>query len=223
MRERWNGLLSAAAGLALAGCAADYVGDDWQCPLAQGSVCASVAAADPAVPQARDPHARIVETPTAPDAAGRAALLHGPRPEGSKSTAAEELDCASECNPLCWLAELFGASDGGPQDADGPGRAADDGRLAKDPVSKDAAGAVGPFGVAAGCAGVTETAGAPGFRRDTVDASAAALHDGGGHGEVREPETIARVWIAPWVDADGVYREGAWVRAVIAPAEWWLR
>ena len=39
---------------------------------------------------------------------------------------------------------------------------------------------------------------------------------------LREPETIGRIWIAPFVDADGVYREGAWVRVVIAPAEWRL-
>ena len=36
--------------LAMAGCAGNHVGDDWQCPLAQGEVCASVSAADPAVP-----------------------------------------------------------------------------------------------------------------------------------------------------------------------------
>ena len=55
-RGRWTGLrplLVAAAALALSGCAATHVGEDWQCPLAQGSVCASVAAADPAVPAAR--------------------------------------------------------------------------------------------------------------------------------------------------------------------------
>ena len=222
MKERWNGLLSAAAGLALAGCAADYVGDDWQCPLAQGSVCASVVAADPAVARARGPNIHVAETPPARDAAGRAALPYGPRTEAA-AKATEELDCESECNPLCWLAGLFGEPDGGPQDAAARGRAADDGQPAKDPVSKDAAGASGPSGFAAACAAAAETSGSPPSRRDAVGASAAALHDGGRHGAVRESETIARVWIAPWVDADGIYREGAWVRAVIAPAEWRLR
>lgn len=40
--------------------------------------------------------------------------------------------------------------------------------------------------------------------------------------DVRVPEKIGRVWIAPWVDGGGVYREGAWVRIVIRPAEWRL-
>ena len=38
--------------------------------------------------------------------------------------------------------------------------------------------------------------------------------------ELRAPERIGRVWIAPYVDADGVYREASWVRIVIAPADW---
>ena len=38
------------AALALAGCGSDNVGESWQCPLAQGGSCTSVAAADPAVP-----------------------------------------------------------------------------------------------------------------------------------------------------------------------------
>ena len=36
----------------LAGCGSGHVGDSWQCPLAAGGSCASVAAADPAVPDA---------------------------------------------------------------------------------------------------------------------------------------------------------------------------
>ena len=38
--------------------------------------------------------------------------------------------------------------------------------------------------------------------------------------EVRIPEKIGRIWIAPWVDANGVYREGAWVRILISAATW---
>ena len=41
-------------------------------------------------------------------------------------------------------------------------------------------------------------------------------------GAFRTGEVVARIWIAPFVDAEGVYREGSWVRAVIAPAEWRL-
>ena len=42
--------LMSMAMLAITGCAGTHVGDDWQCPMAQGEICASVSAADPAVP-----------------------------------------------------------------------------------------------------------------------------------------------------------------------------
>ena len=38
----------------------------------------------------------------------------------------------------------------------------------------------------------------------------------------RTKERIARIWIAPYVDEGGVYREGQWVRTVIKPAGWRL-
>ena len=41
--------------------------------------------------------------------------------------------------------------------------------------------------------------------------------------DLRAPEVIGRVWIAPFVDAGGIYREGAYVRLVIEPARWRLR
>ena len=37
---------------------------------------------------------------------------------------------------------------------------------------------------------------------------------------LRTEERIARIWIAPFVDADGVFREAHWVRAVLEPARW---
>ncbi len=39
---------------------------------------------------------------------------------------------------------------------------------------------------------------------------------------LRTEERIARIWIAPYVDRGGVYREGQWVRTVIRPAGWRL-
>ena len=39
------------------------------------------------------------------------------------------------------------------------------------------------------------------------------------HG-LRTPETIGRIWIAPYVDAHGVYHEAGWVRIVLRPARW---
>ena len=39
---------------------------------------------------------------------------------------------------------------------------------------------------------------------------------------LRTKERIARIWIAPYVDLEGVYREGGWVRVVVTPAHWRL-
>ena len=39
---------------------------------------------------------------------------------------------------------------------------------------------------------------------------------------LRTKERIARIWIAPYVDLGGVYREGHWVRVVVTPAHWSL-
>ena len=44
-------LVGTLVALALGGCAATNVGNTWQCPLVQGSVCARVAEADPAAPK----------------------------------------------------------------------------------------------------------------------------------------------------------------------------
>ena len=38
----------------------------------------------------------------------------------------------------------------------------------------------------------------------------------------RTKERIARIWIAPSVDAEGDYREAGWVRVVVEPARWRL-
>ena len=37
---------------------------------------------------------------------------------------------------------------------------------------------------------------------------------------LRTEEVVARIWIAPFVDANGLYREGSHVRAVLEPAGW---
>ena len=39
------------------------------------------------------------------------------------------------------------------------------------------------------------------------------------HDDLRTDEVVARIWIAPFVDADGVYREASHVRVVLEPAE----
>ena len=38
--------------------------------------------------------------------------------------------------------------------------------------------------------------------------------------DLRVPETLGRIWIGPFVDAGGLYREAGWVRLVIEPARW---
>lgn len=39
---------------------------------------------------------------------------------------------------------------------------------------------------------------------------------------LRMPEVLGRIWIAPFVDGDGIYREAHWVRVVLEPAGWKL-
>ena len=51
------------AGIAPAGCSATHVGESWQCPLAQGASCDSVAAADPAVPDAEAERKPVLRNP----------------------------------------------------------------------------------------------------------------------------------------------------------------
>ena len=192
--------MATLAALALAGCAGTHVGDAWQCPLAQGSVCANVAAADPAVPATADAEHLAVRGPLyrTNDAAGTAAM-HGtvePRVEPSSA-------CDTDCNPFDWLASLFTAGRG---DTGGKGEAA---------VSERPGGSVSET-VSSAQAEIMQAEPGNGVAPShpaTTDPSGDAL---------REPETIGRVWIAPFVDADGVYREASWVRIVIAPAAWRL-
>ena len=40
--------------------------------------------------------------------------------------------------------------------------------------------------------------------------------------DLRTDEVVARIWIAPFVDAGGVYREASYVRVVLEPAGWRL-
>ncbi len=150
-----------AAALALGGCAATHVGDTWQCPLAQGAACTTVADADPAVNTADK--ARGLAVPEAPDA----------EDAGGSGRA-----CAGDCDPLGWLAKWIGTSDHlGEETAIAEPAPVSQGVEAPDPVSEN----------------------------------------------LRTKERIARIWIAPFVDAHGVYREGHWVRAVLEPTRWRLR
>ena len=44
--------------------------------------------------------------------------------------------------------------------------------------------------------------------------------EGSWRDSARTPEVLGRIWIAPYVDAAGVYHEASWVRVVIEPAGW---
>lgn len=158
-------MLSAAA--LLAGCGATHVGETWQCPLAQGAQCTSVAGADPAI-QADDRQAALPPV--------RAAAQNGVLEDAAGE---EYRACTGLCRPFAWLSRLFAGGD-----------------------TPDAAVVDGAD--------------------RSAEISVAAVPDAGfrSPADVRLPEKIGRVWIAPWVDDNGVYREGAWVRIVIRPAAW---
>ena len=174
---------AAAAALMLAGCSATHVGDAWQCPLAQGEVCASVAAADPAVADKASPASLSTATPLyRPDNGSGTAGMNA----GSKNGEG----CRKDCSPFAWLARLFTTD-------------------VEDTASGDAKDAP------------------RGRKRTAAPEPEAALDDppqpsDPGDSDLRTPEVIGRVWIAPFVDADGVYREASWVRIVIEPARWRL-
>jgi len=149
--------------LGLGGCGATHVGDAWQCPLAQGAACTSVAEADPAA--ARPAGAKVVRD-------------REPLPWTETGNDEDPgATCAGGCDPLAWLADWLmaaGTHDGGPAVAESDSTPSDE-----------------------------------------------ELPDASGDG-LRTKEKIARIWIAPFVDAEGVYREGHWVRAVLEPARWRL-
>ena len=160
----------AAATLMLAGCSATHVGESWQCPLAQGSSCATIAEADPAVPAG---------------AAQSAVLFGEPLPGARRPVdgAAARASCGSACGPFAWLRRLFGSA--------GPPAAA-------------------------------VAASEPAVARDDEVPSAAPGSAVADDASLRVPEVLGRIWIAPFVDADGIYREAHWVRVVLEPAGWKL-
>ena len=210
----------AVAALLLAGCSTGHVGESWQCPLAEGGTCDSVAAADPAVPD--------------PRAAGTAVLaepLWRVRGDGRPETPAET-PCAAHCgaglDPFAWLARLLGGGEAdGTDDRAGTGAAmAAEAGPATENASTSGAGdrEAGPPASPPAATRVAARASEPAAARLPAETDGAAgAPDGDPHsGDPRTGEVVARIWIAPFVDADGVYREAAWVRAVLAPAGWRL-
>ena len=174
-------MCGAAAGVVLAGCSATHVGETWQCPLAQGTSCTTIAEADPAVPAAR-PAVLFGDPLPGADRHADGAPAGGRREAGQA--------CDSGCGPLAWLKALFGADTG-------------DGAAPQLPQSPASAGATEPV--------AAPDDGAPAVEPGLATTAAASL---------RVPEVLGRIWIAPFVDGDGNYREAHWVRVVLAPAVW---
>ena len=183
------------AALLLAGCSSGHVGESWQCPLADAGTCDSVAAADPAVPHA--------------DAAGNA-VLGEPlwRVQASdRYEAGPERSCEADCggfDPFAWLARLFDVEAAGGEKTAAPGPV----RL----LPPEAPASAGPSVASVSLPAEPD---AP----ETDDVADVARDD---HDNFRTDEVVARIWIAPFVDADGVYREASWVRVVLEPAGWRL-
>ena len=175
MTRSLNACLVAAAVLLLAGCSATHVGESWQCPLAQGTSCTTIAEADPAVPAGT---ARPVVLFGEPMHGARhpvgGAVMNGRHDRGEA--------CDRECGPLAWLTGLFGGGTGTDPAALPP----------EAPATAAAPGPAAPGSVI------------------TADDS------------LRVPEVLGRIWIAPFVDQDGIYREAHWVRVVLEPAGWKL-
>ena len=222
-------LAAMLAGLALAGCSGTHVGDAWQCPISQGAVCTGVADADPAVPRT-EPASRLALKRPLHEARGTTASAPPAVSETRPGGAGEARPCDTECGPLTWLARLFGA-DGGETDRGTAHQAAANrtalplsvrdravrDRSVRDRPARDRAGDDG----AAPMESTTAAASPAGPAGDD------AAGDGPGGvdsvaDDLRVPETLGRVWIGPFVDAGGLYREGAYVRVVIEPARWRL-
>ncbi len=140
--------------------------------------------------------------PAVPDMdAARHTVLAEPlwRARGGETRAAPENDapCDAACDggfdPFAWLARLFA-----PEAADRE-KAAASGPVRLLPVEAPAPLPAEPV--------------APELRAGAEDPHGADL---------RTDEVVARIWIAPFVDAGGVYREASYVRVVLEPASWRL-
>ena len=214
---------AALAALLLAGCSTGHIGESWQCPLAEGGACDSVAAADPAVP---DPAATRAPVLAEPLWRVRGHERAGPAPDAAPS-------CEAECDafdPFAWLARLFDGGDPGSSGTERGGEGAD-----REDAITAAAGPAAADPSASGAA-VREAEASPPAPGEpapgTAEPASAALpaeggpsrdgpaQDGPEADELRTGEIVARIWIAPFVDANGVYREASHVRVVLEPAGW---
>ena len=225
---------AALAALLLAGCSTGHIGESWQCPLAEGGLCDSVAAADPAVP---DPAATRATVLAEPLWRVRGHERAGPAPDSAPP-------CEAGCgafDPFAWLTRLFDGGD--PGSSARPGRdpgagAGGDGSGDRGDAMAAAGGPAAANPPASGTAVREAEASSPAREKPATgigerEAIALPAEAGlsreepawdGPHAEgLRTGEIVARIWIAPFVDANGVYREASHVRVVLEPAGWRLR
>ena len=196
---------AALAALLLAGCSTGHIGESWQCPLAEGGLCDSVAAADPAVPDPAATRATVLAEPlwrvrarrTGRAGAGHRAAVRGGLRRGF--------------DPFAWLARLF-AAEAHEDEARPAGGSA---------VASSAPAAQRPAPVEEAETPAAARTGEPDSA--PLPAEAEAAPDGPEAEDLRTGEIVARIWIAPFVDANGVYREASHVRVVLEPAGWRLR
>ena len=230
-------VLAAASLLLLAGCSATHVGDSWQCPLAQGTECTTVAGADPMVPDGS-----VADEAAAKDVRPVSTPLYRAREPGEPVAVPHTArSCDGGCEdgfaPLAWLSGFFARIVGEDETAEAePAVDARGDRPA--PVAADTAAPVvtdtdaaplpgepQPPAVAESSTGALPADGESVARSSDGDEAASLPADEPFVPDtaLRSPEVIGRIWIAPFVDADGHYREGSWVRAVLAPAGWRVR
>ena len=218
---------AALAALLLAGCTSGHVGESWQCPLAEGGTCDSVAAADPAVPDMDAARKAVLAAPfyTVRDRERTAAPARAPC----------ETDCETGFDPFGWLARLLGADPETEVEAgDGgdirPAAAAAQRTPNPAPDARTAAAIPGPANAAIVPAASPPSAEGHESRSAPAEPATATLpaeppasvEEGPRGGDLRTGEVVARIWIGPFVDGNGVYREASHVRVVLEPAGWRL-
>ena len=146
--------------------------------------------------------------------------VRGSAPEARSETVCS-IGCGGGFDPFGWLVRLFSESN------DGGGERSTAGQPEPAAVAKTETLPGGPdreVNAAASSALPDEA------EPRLAEAAAAALPAESGPpqselvaGDLRTGEVVARIWIAPFVDADGVYREASWIRVVLEPAGWRLK
>ena len=200
--------------LALAGCSSGNIGESWQCPLAEGGTCNSVVAADPAVPDAGTAGRTVLNEPLW--------QVRADRPPEKPEAPTCEAACGG-FDPVGWLMWLFGGDEGndkGATEGAGPEITANIPPAAVAEASAPNAAASHPLAVETTSRALQPDPAAlpaePETAEDDPDGDSRRSDD------LRTGEVVARIWIAPFVDADGVYREASHVRVVLEPAGWRL-